>query len=113
MARNRNRQAAAGIVIAQEYIGHGLPAALTRPPRLNNRQHVFRCPAGGKRSAVHQHDDGRRSRVIDSLDQVLLNAGEIRLATSCPSPSVGGSLSSSTSFWPWFSPTTTIATSAP
>ena len=54
VARERDRQLAPGVHVAEEHVGHGVAALRSRLPRLENRRHVLGRPAD--RSAV-----GRRS----------------------------------------------------
>src|SRR5712692_8012351 len=78
MAWNSNRQAAAGIVVAEEDIGHCLAAALTGFPSLDDGGNMICFPAGRKWSAINKHQNGWRTCRLDGPDQVLLYTSQIQ-----------------------------------
>ncbi len=71
------RQPAAGIDVAEKYIGHGQPALFTREPRLNYGGHVGGGPTQRKRAPIDQDHNGGFSRCMYRPDQILLHAREV------------------------------------
>ena len=79
-ARERDRQLASGVHVAEQHVGDRVPGLGTWKPRLEDRRHVLGDPADRQRPAVHQHDRDRLPGCVHGLHQVELRAGQIERA---------------------------------
>ncbi len=80
-ARERDREFAAGVRVAEERVRDSGARHRAAIPRFEDGGRIFSDPVNGKRAAVHQNDGVRFSRGVDGLDEVELAAGKIEART--------------------------------
>ena len=73
----RDRQLAAGVVIAEQNVGNGAAGLLAEVPALENHRHVLADVIDGKRPAVEEEHDHRLAERDHRLDQFFLAANEV------------------------------------
>src|SRR6266446_482734 len=78
MAGNGDCQPAAGIVVAEEHVGHCLAAALAGFPSLDDGGNMICFPADGKWSAINKDQNRWRTCRLNRFDQVFLYTSQIQ-----------------------------------
>src|ERR1700733_13871411 len=80
-AGKRDREPASRIVVAKNSFGDCSASELSWIPCFENGWDVLLCPADRQRPAIFQHQNNRFSGGNDSLQQLLLISGQIKVRT--------------------------------
>ncbi|MNG20658.1 hypothetical protein D3C84_1049310 [compost metagenome] len=78
IVRERNRQTAARIVIAEQHVGNTGAALDAKMPCLYDCIRILRQPRQRKRSAAQEHGYDRLAKRSDLFDQPALSARQVK-----------------------------------
>ena len=79
-ARERDRELAARVDLAEQHVGDGVAGLDAREPGLEDRRRGGIDVRQRQRAAVEEHDDERLARRLDRVDELLLLARQVDLA---------------------------------